>query len=351
MLSMRVILACCIVAATLSARDAGIMSAAMPEDLRTKIGLRKSSSLQLDGVINAHVAGVNDDKISASVLDSPVPLYDSGFVTFAGKDGAEYIDGAVMLGLSLQKYAPSHRRFALVIDTMSEDNQEILKGAGWRLLKVGSERPDNIPTDFFKDHYGKLNTFKVPVKRGVFLDADTNVFSSEINSLLEMPLEDGQIAMVHDCCNPRAKYNSGVMRFTHSPDRFASLWKRMSHTQGHDQVAINDEFGDRIVELPAKYNIHGPRETSSDGKKIDCDKTVIAHYTGVIKPTDATVGRSLQWVRDGHVPEGVGTGCTSSCPVLYKRLFCEMKKSQSSLTKGLQTKLMKLELASDVCEH
>merc|ERR1719221_1364005 len=116
------------------------------------------------------------------------------------------------------------------------------------------------------------------------------------------------------------------MRFSHAPETFHKLWKRMSHTHGHDQIAINQEFAEQIVELPAKFNVHGPNPKGVKDASAACGEAVIGHYTGTIKPTDSKTGRPLTWVRDGLVPDTLGYGCASSCPPMYKKLFCAMKE-------------------------
>merc|ERR1719327_1252817 len=64
------------------------------------------------------------------------PQRQTAVVTSAGKRNTEYIDGAVMLGMSVQQYLPSYPMAAMIITGMKEGNQKLLREAGWNLITV-----------------------------------------------------------------------------------------------------------------------------------------------------------------------------------------------------------------------
>ncbi|CAK0888012.1 unnamed protein product, partial [Prorocentrum cordatum] len=130
-------------------------------------------------------------------------------VTHAGKNHQEYIDMTIMLGRALENHAPDVPKVAMIIAGMRLEYQVLLRQAGWHVLKVDDVDPcsDGIQhcDDRFqyrwKDSFEKLNIFRLPFGRVLFLDADTYVFNDGINLLLNSTVvPDGHVAMAPDGC-------------------------------------------------------------------------------------------------------------------------------------------------------
>ncbi|CAK0869616.1 unnamed protein product, partial [Prorocentrum cordatum] len=116
----------------------------------------------------------------------------TAIVTHTGKNNMDYIDHAVMLGRALKKFVPEYPLVAIAVEGMFEVNQELLRKAGWHVALVedwGSEHCNgNCASNFlgrWGDSFEKLNAFRVPFAKALFLDADTYVFSGEIRDVIE----------------------------------------------------------------------------------------------------------------------------------------------------------------------
>jgi hypothetical protein len=263
-----------------------------------------------------------------------------GFVTFIDlnghKEAQPFVDGAVMLGRSLQKYAPDFPRLVALPNTTPNVTKGQLTNAGWELFEVDDW---HSPRKLKFSHWFKANVFRVPFDKAVYLDSDTSVRSSSVRELFDVRLPAKSIAMVKDV-NPKQRFNSGVMVLTPEPSVYQELLDAMAAvpagtTRGTDQGLINKVFADRVVDLPTKFNVHG----SSACKSNVCGDAVVAHYTGpsIWKPTSRDL-HVLEWVRSGRVPTTHFYGITC-CPQLYTQFYCEMTRSQAYLSAALQSSL------------
>jgi len=253
-------------------------------------------------------------------------------ITYAGKDKMAYIDGAVMLGLSLQWHVPEFARLCLVIKSMSLKNRHLLEGAGWLLVDIEEWHPDPVRDhfahDYWWDSYNKIDVFRVKVSKVLWLDADMYIWNDSLRQVLEgTELPKDSIAMVEDCT--AKNFNSGLMLFEPNLATFRHLRSGMSlHTgwSGLDQPLINKEYKGRITKLDAKFNAHGSAKT--------CKGIVAAHYTGRNKPTLANV-ENLRRVSKGYT----GVPYSLRCPKLYEEYFCAMKNARNYLSDELQAAL------------
>lgn len=251
-------------------------------------------------------------------------------ITYTGEDKEEYIDGGVMLGLSLQWHVPEFPRLCLVVETMSETNKNLLQSAGWTLIEVKDWHPldAHFANDYWWDVYGKANVFRINVSRALWMDADMYVWDDALREVLEATtLAPGHIAMVKDCMS--GNYNTGLMFFEPSLAVFRHIRSGMAENAGWDgldQPLINKEYSGRIVELDAKFNTHGTIKP--------CKGVVAAHYTGKKKPTLADAA-NLKLVSTGYQSEPFAL----ECPELYKQYFCALLNAKSYLSDELQAAL------------
>jgi len=280
----------------------------------------------------------------------------TAIVTHTGKNNMDYIDHAVMLGRALKKFVPEYPLVAIAVEGMFEVNQELLRKAGWHVALVedwGSEHCNgNCASNFlgrWGDSFEKLNAFRVPFAKALFLDADTYVFSGEIRDVIERSeLQEGQIAMVHDTCKRKGdkdEYNSGLMFYEPDVKRFAHMLELIAeHSDGEvgdilDQRIINEEFRDQVVQLHDKFNcIDLVPKPGQRGCPAKCQEDmVVAHFTGMPKPARAAAGW-LGLVRDKaqNISSSICAGTNHGCCYKYRDFYCDMTREVSFLSRNLQ---------------
>jgi len=248
-------------------------------------------------------------------------------ITYAGKDKQAYVDGAVMLGLSLSEFLPKNPRFCMVDNTMPDAFKRQLTMVGWHLLELEDWHPtlDHFAHGYWWDVYNKINVFRVRVAKLLYMDADTIVLDDTVQELLSTNLGPGEIGMVQD--RQKGQFNAGLMLLAPNISTFAEIREDMTALQGWDgldQPVINNHFKGRVVRLDERFNAHGSSTL--------CDSAVVAHYTGHDKPSLARVA-NLEQVRDGyhkHAPPYL------QCPQLYAWYFCRMQASTEFLSDPLQ---------------
>lgn len=248
-------------------------------------------------------------------------------ITYAGKDKQAYVDGAVMLGLSLSEYLPKNPRFCMVDDTMPDAYKQQLTRAGWHLIELQDWHPtlDHFAHGYWWDVYNKINVFRIRVSKLLYMDADMLVLSDALQEIFSTNLGPGEIAIVQD--RQHGQFNTGLMLFAPNVSTFAEIREEMTSQHGWaglDQPAINKQFEGRVVLLDERFNAHGSSKL--------CDSAVVAHYTGHNKPSLARVA-NIKQVRDGYRKHGPPY---LQCPNLYERYFCRMQVSSEFLSSPLQ---------------
>ncbi|CAK0862985.1 unnamed protein product [Prorocentrum cordatum] len=249
------------------------------------------------------------------------PETKTAIVTFAGKRDLSYIDGAVMLGLSIQKYVPGYPMVALVIQDMKLAYQHLLENAGWTLVIVPNWDYEYCGVDCdttflgrWHDSFEKINTFRLPFRRVLFLDSDTYVFSSRLTEMITAELPDGHIAMAKDGC--KSEYNSGVMFYQPDLEVFKDMLVMVSNRKREkilDQELINSAYENKVVEFPREFNCVDTMGVQP-GQKKACDfhcsaSVVVAHFTGHPKPTSAKRREARAWEDLQHALKKTGLCC------------------------------------------
>mmetsp|Transcript_81276 Transcript_81276/g.161294 ORF Transcript_81276/g.161294 Transcript_81276/m.161294 type:complete len:621 (-) Transcript_81276:10-1872(-) len=248
-------------------------------------------------------------------------------ITYAGKDKQAYVDGAVILGLSLSEYLPANPRYCMVDSTMPDTFKQQLAKVGWHLIELQEWHPtlDRFANGYWWDVYNKINVFRIRVNKLLYLDADMLVLSDKLQELLSTNLSSGEIAMVEDM--QHGQFNAGLMLLAPNISTFVEIRGDMTASQGWDgldQPVINKHFEGRVVHLDRRFNAHGSSNL--------CDSAVVAHYTGHNKPSLASVA-NLKQVHDGFRERGPPY---LQCPELYERYFCRMQVSAEFLSDPLQ---------------
>mmetsp|Transcript_107513 Transcript_107513/g.314332 ORF Transcript_107513/g.314332 Transcript_107513/m.314332 type:complete len:317 (-) Transcript_107513:174-1124(-) len=260
--------------------------------------------------------------------------------TYVGPAKPGYVDCAVLLGLSLQRHLPGVPRLCLAPEGLDGRSRGALAAAGWSLVDVGGGGggPPGAGTCFSgtpcREFYNKMSVFRLPLDHVLWLDADTLVLNGGLRQvLLDTELPSGHIAMVKDCCRP--VYNSGLMLFRPDLATFQNMRRMPMDKKSSDQDLINRQFAGKIVALDAKFNTHGY-------KSMSCNGVVVAHYTGLLKPTYPDA-KQLELVRTGKKSkQQPKVFFNFQCDKLYKQYYCSLKESASYVSMELQQALAKL---------
>lgn len=237
------------------------------------------------------------------------------FVTYVSPRRLAYVDAAVMLSLSLQRYAPHIARGA-VLETgpPSPSNldltsvREALYRGGWQhIVAAPSVHPPNAPVsdNHIDACYSKVFVLDPRVldalqgnllrrfDRLVFLDADTWVRSPRIVELTapgvvtsESPLAAAKdvYSSAKDADQSWGSFNTGVMVLRPSFERFREVFEILMSGHNPDQPVINWAYGSRIATLGPVFNYHGT--LAADPEETSPQDAVVVHFLGV-KPTEA----------------------------------------------------------------
>jgi len=305
---------------------------------RMQLGLKTLAWIQ-DQASQVSMKELNDGGYFGSTNTTAV-------VTHAGKDYLDYIDGATMLGLTLQKQLPEVPRFAMVIKEMSQGFKDQLRNVGWFIIEVEDWGKDHCGEDCgggflgrWGDSFEKLNVWRFPLDRVLFLDSDTYVFSDRVREIFDTKLNPGQIAMTKDGCKP--EHNSGMMLFKPDLSVYSDLLRMIALAPGGsreilDQTLINNHYNGQIVTVDTKFNCidyqvdsHCPLSCGQD--------TIIAHFTGNPKPTREGV-RHVELVRSLNGSEACKGTNLGGCQ-LWPRYYCDMKENAPYLSKLLKRTL------------
>jgi len=298
----------------------------------------------------------------------------TAIVTHAGKNNQEYIDHAVMLGVSLKRHMPDYPRIALGVRGMSETYQDILEQAGWHVVLVadwsfsddgnnhGCQSAKACTDDKFilqqRDSMERLNIFRLPIGRVLYLDADTYVESGELNTLLNGTganlVPEGNIGMVQNACNRQhsagvtAPYSAGVMLFKPSLEKYKVMLSKVAEvmngnaTRKNDEQIINEVYETQLTAMDRKYNCMDPWDVQGADKcQKRCTEVVVSHFFGGPKPAmaDKTL---LSFVRK---PSGPFEKCSAmnhgSCSA-WSKFYCDLVDNKNLLTVPLQQNIRRL---------
>jgi len=320
----------------------------------------------------------------------------TAIVTHAGKSSQEFIDMAVMLAVSLKRHVPHYPRFAIAVRGMSKTNQETLEKAGWTIilvddwnelqhrgktpvvqlqhtgkapvlqLRLGDTKEAKLgPSDmsgqnstlnadrFFwrwADAFEKLNMFRLPFGRVLYLDADTYVMNDKLGFLLNSTeLSEGNIGMVPDGCHQKnaadGMYNSGVMLFRPHRGMFTKLLKAVGGVMSGaleekpDQPIINEVYKGRVTALDRKYNcIDRTGKTAAAECAQNCKEVVVTHFTGLPKPASADA-KFLDIVRRPYSPILHCFNTNHGSCRAWSDYYCDVVQNKQSLTKRLRQTL------------
>jgi len=328
------------------------MLAPDPESSVMEPYLARTSGRQEFGMVSRLHAGVRTlewienqtTHLSLGTYTGPTNV--TGIVTHAGKHALDYIDSATMLGLVLKRYLPDVPRFAIVIEGMEERFQDQLKDAGWHLIMVEDWGPEHIggsaASNFlgrWGDSFEKLNVWRFPLDRVLFLDSDTYVFSDRVREIFDTKLEPGQVAMTKDGC--KSEHNSGMMLFKPELSVYTDLLRMIALAPGGsreilDQTLINNHYKGKIVTVDSRFNCIDYQ--ADKNCKLSCGQdTIIAHFTGNPKPTREGVHR-IELVRSLNGSSACKGTNLGGCQ-LWPRYYCDMKENTPYLSKLLKRTL------------
>jgi len=342
---------------TLAFALVGVVDVCQGITVRASAG--KSGLLTPEWIGNVSVTlPVSDDDyeyFASAASDGPHPTnpHHTAVVTFAGKKNTEYIDGAVMLGMSVQEYLPEYPMAALIIQGMKSESQLLLRGAGWKLIAVPNwdseycgEGCDMEFLGRWHDSFEKINVFRLPFKRVLFFDSDTYIFRGHVKWLvtqMKLPSED-HIAMAKDGC--KEEYNSGVMLFSPGLAVFKQMLKMVTERKREqvlDQNLVNAAYRGKIVEVAREFNCVDTVgiQPGTTGKPCEhhCSKNaVIAHFTGHPKPTSPK-RRLLELVRRPGAPALACMNTNFGSCGKWSEFYCDIRRYARNLSDELQQEL------------
>lgn len=242
---------------------------------------------------------------------------------------------------------------ALIIEKMSHPHRALLRGAGWTLVAVPNWEGEYCGTgcnpEFlgrWHDSFEKLNIFRLPFKRVLFMDSDTYVFSSRLQEVMDIghELPSDHIAMAKDGC--KAEYNSGVMLYRPNVTLFTQMLELVAMRQREqilDQSVVNEVYRDKVVEISRDFNCVDVMGVQPGTTKKTCefkcrDNAVVAHFTGHPKPTTAK-RQLLELVRRPSSPELVCTNTNFGSCAKWSEYYCDVRTSSKKLSKEIQAVL------------
>uniref|UniRef100_A0A7S4UBG9 Hexosyltransferase n=1 Tax=Alexandrium monilatum TaxID=311494 RepID=A0A7S4UBG9_9DINO len=244
----------------------------------------------------------------------------AAFLTYVSARRLDYLDGAVLLGLSLRKHAPGVRTMALIEELESPPTgyvEGVLRKAGWELLvSVPKMSPPNAPPGSSNDglHAKALmfNPDVIPFRRFVYLDSDAWVRSPRIMELLDPALVSPErpIMMTEDL-NAPGMFSTGVMVAQPDKEFFNKLFPIVMAGHDNDQPAVNEAYRGRIAPLDPAFNVHAGM---FERGRLAPEDAIVVHFTGQtpFKPMHADADH-LREVRRGRGSDPVyglrGGGC------------------------------------------
>lgn len=235
------------------------------------------------------------------------------FVTFVSPLRRMYWDGAVMLGLSLQQHAGDIHRIVLLEHSGKNEEliaaRSLLENAGWHVQLVPEWQPPNKVVEYWRGSYAKIEMFRLPIPKIVFVDADCWVRSNEIVQLFESVVEEHQpVAMVRDT-GKKSGYNTGVLALRPDWQKFNEI-KSMLWSIWHwhdDQPAINNAYSlSEIHTLPYRFNVHSDLVRRG---LVAASEAVVVHFTGYVMTEDGSVSGKPTLAHSGvlrQVQRGIG---------------------------------------------
>jgi hypothetical protein len=257
-------------------------------------------------------------------------------VTYAGISKQAYIDGAIMLRRAFKASPKSVHFVCLVGSSMSTDNKNYLKNAGWDVGEVDTWCPGSREkydhTGYWSQSYGKVVAYGLQFKSVLFMDADTYVFRDDAATKLLDQLRDfgdsgkSDHALMARDINPATGWNTGVTIFSPSQEKLKLISTMMDYTV-NDQEAINRAYTGKIQDLPPEYNRHG--------WATSCDNVIVAHFNGWFKPALATAA-NMKNIRNGYLGYAP---LNLWCPELYTEYFARLLIEKPYLTPSLRDAL------------
>jgi hypothetical protein len=262
---------------------------------------------------------------------------------------------AVMLGISLSRHLPDYPKIALGVKGMTDENQELLKNAGWYLVLVGDWRAppcesciDDEFTSRFQDSWERLNAFRLPVGRVLYMDADTYVVNDKLGELLNSTdLPPGHIAMVPSSYTQKGEvgcqngFSSSVMLFRPDMSKYLGMMTSVARilagnaSQRSDEQIITNEYNGAFTRLDTKFGcVYPSSKEGPDACSMSCVDVVVSHFTGLPKPSFADV-EELSKVK-GDNPE---TRIRRASKVHRKALssfYHDLVENKEMLTRPLQ---------------
>lgn len=194
-----------------------------------------------------------------------------------------YIPGALVLAASLKQHS-SHPVVALVGPGVTT---ALLEQAFDRLFPVVPPAEALFPgRPELSSTYAKLEVFRLPYARVVYLDADVLPLAT-LDGLMTHPLQEGGIAAAPDAGWPDI-FNLGVLVVAPNEETYSGLVTAAAEGalfDGADQGLLNTHFEDNWTRLPYVYNVTPSTLYEYAPAHAHFKKAIKAyHFAGAAKP-------------------------------------------------------------------
>eukprot|EP00727_Mastigamoeba_balamuthi_P008329 m51a1_g4118 putative glycogenin-1-like isoform x1 (1095) ;mRNA; r:150150-156245 len=194
---------------------------------------------------------------SESLFRTVVALADKAFVFLVISD--PYVRLALGLEAGLRAVGSSELCVALVGPKVGEGAVGVLQLSGMRVLPIPeSPRHRNYrpPGNRWTDLLSKLEAFRVPVRRVVFMDVDTVLFGSPDDLFDRKEPQDNWGCYIE---RP-GKVNSGLMSFRYDPETYGGMMRLLDKQviKNGDQELVQryweSYIGHNVTTLPDSYS-------------------------------------------------------------------------------------------------
>jgi hypothetical protein len=233
--------------------------------------------------------------------------WDTGIITFLGSAADTVVDSAVVLGLSLQRFARGYPRVGIVVSSVTQGQKMALANAGWQVLVVEN-------STLFTPQF---NIFQVCMRHALYVDPTLVVFSREVPDLLKQDIPSPRhIAMTPDSCE-RGRRPGHVMLFRPSVfvfDSMVAAAQRAPSGKTLRELAMEEVYHSKVRELhDLKLGFLGKRGESC--LPAHCGNLAAAQFSELTE-----------------IDTGPGRLDAVDCPELRRDYLCRMKQHAGFLS-------------------
>eukprot|EP00754_Rhynchopus_humris_P022528 Rhum_TRINITY_DN14795_c5_g2::Rhum_TRINITY_DN14795_c5_g2_i1::g.118260::m.118260/K00750/GYG1, GYG2; glycogenin len=204
----------------------------------------------------------------------------------------KYVDGALVMGWSLNKYKQRDMEMICLVTEgkVADESMARLRRVGWDKVLAVRSFAKQLSKSLWKDSFVKLHIFNFTgYEKVAYWDADM-VVAQDPNSVFDMQIPEGPhhviaIGTPPSKSHPKAYFQTGMMVFRPGMALYRDMWElfvkhlhsKYNSLNARDGEIMREFFGSHYSSLPHKYS-----QNIDPRKKIK--KVVGVHYRGGYKP-------------------------------------------------------------------